>query len=200
MKYKIITTGIFLMLMVGSVFGSASGIEFLKTNDAVCEDIALLNSDDVVDMDENKVDISEFGEPTIYITDPELGYIYIQFDCDEEPMKLPEYRPFLADLNLAVYITFCNQLHVDTFDIDIPDGSKAKFTMKNFLETEEYETWDNDSSDGFDVFFNIPCDVTKINIKVFKEITVKVYDPDGDLIASNVLPNKVLWIYIPPSQ
>ena len=189
MKYKIFVVCMFSMLMISSAFVGASGINLEK--------VVKNESEKPEEGTTSDISLSEFGEPFIAITDPEIGYLYLQYACDVEPLQLGFYE-ILETLSTAWYISLCPQLFIDTYFRDLPDGCKAKFSMETWVGGEQFEAWDNDLSDGCNVFFDLSGECQDL-IKIFVYINVKIYDPDGDLVVSDTLPNSVTWMCLDQS-
>jgi len=171
MKYKIIIACIFTMLVLSSTFCSASAIIENTT-----EDVVISGSDDCI----------------VYIITPELGYMYAQFFENSEPIKGDQGPwPVLEALNLALYFSIdCYQFFVDTF-VDCSFAAKARFSTKVWSTGEEIVKWDNDPSNGFSVFFDLPT-----NYILYKETKVDIYDSDGTWLAGNQIEFNVLLIPI----
>jgi len=170
MKCKIIIACILSTLVLSCTFGGASAI-----SENEIEEYALQGSKDCI----------------IYIIEPELGYIHIQFHEDEEPtIQLGPYD-FFKNLNLAFYICFdCYQFFVDTF-LDCPSAAKAKFSTKVWSTGQEIVKWDNDPSDGFSAFFDLPT-----NYVLYKETKVDVYNSNDERIGGHELDYNVFVLPI----
>ena len=94
-------------------------------------------------------------------------------------------------LNIALYMSLnCYQFFVDTF-LDCPSAAKARFSTKVWSTGEEIVEWDNDPSNGFSVFFDLPTDYV-----LYKETKVDVYDSDGNWLGGDGLDFNVLLIPI----
>lgn len=191
MRYKIAIVCIFSMLMICSAFGSAVDIN-LKT---INENSNVAGTSEV-NINSPELGESLLGDPVAYFDDPELGYVFLQIACNIIPLPGETKRDLLIAANLALYITRCNQLFLDVCSRNIPEDSKAKYTMKSWFWGELYEYWLNDTSGGLDIFFPLPANQY---IKIFTEITITVYDSNDNEIASDELPNNVFYVYIPTS-
>jgi hypothetical protein len=169
MKLKIIIACILSTLVLSCTFGGASVI----IEDSIENDFFIGQEDCIV-----------------YIIQPELGYMYVQFFKNVKPTELGYYE-FLKNLNLALVICLnCHQLFVDTY-LDCPLAAKARFSTKAWSTGEEFEKWDNDPSDGFSAFIDLP-----INYILFKDTKVDVYDSNDNWIGGHKVNFNVLVLPI----
>ena len=170
MKYKLTIACIFSMLVLSSTLGSAN-----VTNEKTTEDVVIIGSDDCV----------------VYIIEPELGYIYFQLGENIEPIKSADPWPWLENLNLALYICLGSQLFVDTFMI-CPDAECARFSIKRWLDDEEFVFWDCDLSNGASGYFTLASGL-------YKELRVDLYDSNDNWLAYDEVSFNILFIGITPS-
>ena len=173
MKCKIIIACILSTLVLSCTLGGANVI----IEDSIENDL-LIGQEDCI----------------VYIIQPELGYMYVQFFENVKPTELG-YYPFLESLNLALVICLnCHQLFVDTF-IDCPLAAKARFSTKVWSTGQEIVEWDNDPSDGFSAFIDLP-----ITYILYKDIKVDLYDSNDNWIGGDEVDFNVLVLPIIPSS